>query len=83
MNVDEIVKKLRLRANMFSTTPECDKTLMEEAASLIESMQAQFSASQRREKAAVDICDGCNFKNTVGCHCARAAWRSPQEAGDE
>ena len=42
-----------------------------------------LAESQRRERTAVDMCDGCNFKNTVGCHCARAAWRGPQEAGDE
>ena len=42
-----------------------------------------LAESQRRERTAVDMCDGCNFKNTVGCHCARAAWRDPQETGDE
>ena len=39
----DIVKKLRLRANTFSTTPECDKTLMEDAAELIESLQARLN----------------------------------------
>ena len=47
MNANEIVKKLRLRVNTFSTTPECDKTLMEDAADLIESLQAKNKALLR------------------------------------
>lgn len=28
-------------------------------------------------------CNSCVHKHTVGCHCARASWRGPQEAGEE
>jgi len=28
-------------------------------------------------------CNGCAFKHTVGCHCARATWRDPLPAAPE
>ena len=37
---EEFIKELRQRVSMFSTTPECDKNLMEASADLIESLIA-------------------------------------------
>ncbi len=75
----------------------CDTEKLEcDAASLIESLQAQLLESQRREKAAVNdmiprraICkhgNSCNFiSDFTGRHdcmaCDKFEWRGPQEAG--
>ena len=72
MNADEIVRALR-RCKSYKTKVELQATMIS-AADCVESMQAQLSASQRREKAAVndmtaclkrdsdDICGYCKHK---------------------
>jgi hypothetical protein len=55
MNADEIVNRLREYAKRCDGVHSCwnDTTLIS-AADLIESLQAQLAASQRRERAAVE-----------------------------
>jgi hypothetical protein len=67
----------------------CTEAAMDDAADLIESLQAQLAESQRREQAAVeaikrasDYC-GIHF-NPCEAECSLAPWckwRGPQEAG--
>lgn len=85
MNDAELIKAIRALAN--SSDDKCDdstvsmlgkKIVLHTAADQLEELQDKLSASQARERAA-DICGTCNLKNTVGCHCARATWRRPQQ----
>lgn len=56
MNADKIVRALRKTCESCNPTPCCEfEALGPAAADLIESLQAQLSASQRRERAAVEM----------------------------
>ena len=83
-NADEVVRELR-------DTENCDVLdYINDAADLIESLTAQLTESERREKAAVEdinlledcgVCkhhdlDSCDLAGTE-CH---FEWRGPQEA---
>ena len=102
MTPDEIVKALRENAEWCDANeyevPLCMGDNQIAAADLIESLQAQFSASQRREKAAVeDIpvahdrgrCEVCKHKRQDGGACKKwpdrscFEWRGPQDGKGE
>jgi hypothetical protein len=78
MNADEIVRVLRTYSqSLVGYKLGCEFAYaVEEAASLIESLQAQLAASQRRADAAVedimcnDRCDACMHKDS-GTSCER------------
>ena len=61
MNAEKVVKALRA-------------DLIESQAAQIASLTEQLAQSRKR---VADMCSGCDFLNTVGCHCARAARRGP------
>ena len=101
MTHDEIVKALKLCAGdrccegcIEEQSVRHWQIVMREAADLIESLQANLAASQRREKSAVEdarqgsVCRTCHYLNNgceplnldAGCH--KWQWRGPQEAGE-
>lgn len=94
MNADEIVRALR--ATSDANPEHRHGKLCNQAADLIDSLTAQLTASQRREKAAVGgleylmanqydnawICDHCAKKPAIGetCKECNPEWRGSQEA---
>lgn len=82
MNANEVVRALHMMANeacvigKCGTCPlgqyranidACDDFIMEQAAALIESLQAQLTKSQRRERAAVEHLTLRNTMERVPC----------------
>ena len=92
MNADDKAKTLRWPAKETEFAFAAEE--LNSAADLIESLQAQLSESQRRERAAVEdarqgsVCRTCHYLNNgceplnldAGCH--KWQWRGPQEAGE-
>ena len=76
MTNDEIVRALRCCGNTDTKKPDCEhcpllstrmcvKVMLEGAASLIESQQAQLAESQRRERAAVEDMESLAKQNVT------------------
>ena len=87
MNADEIVRDLRQGAECHDGAGGCvacmwGKTAQAQAADLIESLQAQLSASQRREKAAVEFIKYLdrNYSGYMAEDERFSKWRGTQEA---
>ena len=98
MNADEIVRALRENAEWCDANeyevPLCMGDNQRAAVDLIESLQAQLSTSQRREKAAVgdlthtihnckfskccDMAHATNPKHDTCFTCSLWEWRGPQ-----
>ena len=94
--VEEIVKVLRCCGNTDTKKPDCEhcpllstrmcvKVMLEGSADLIESLQAQLSASQRETRAAVecinDIATNLDSGEEEFAFRIMRDWRGQQEAG--